>query len=244
MKDYEPWQVWGTRSEVEATLVARATGDLPEMESTKQLVKLVSEVYEPNMRILDVGCNVGHYLRGLRRLDPAVNYVGVDAYSTYIEKAKAIYGQSERVAFYVKDIMQPIFPENPFDVVFCCNVILHLPDFKTPVRNLLESTKSVCLIRTLIGEHTTIVKRLNKHVFDKEGNPLDYTYQNTYEENYFVNYIKDLGWNVEVIDDEFDPEVLNNEFISVKKGSGTRIVGGKQADGDIIFQWKFIKITR
>lgn len=241
---YEPWQVWARKPETEAIDEARARGDLPEMESAKQLVRLVSEVYQPGMRILDIGCNVGHYLRGLRRLDPNIRYVGVDAYPHYIEKAKAIFGEDERAAFLVKDIMEPLFPDDAFDIVFCCNVILHLPDFKIPIRNLVESTKRVCFIRTLLGENTTIVKRVINHVFDANGNPLDFVYQNTYKLDHVVNYItKDLGCDVEVIEDEFDPEAIANEFTRVKKGAGTRIVDGRQVEGNIIFEWKFLKIT-
>ena len=245
MVKYEPWQIWRRKPEVEATLEGRATGDLPEMESTKQLVELVSQVYRPGMRVLDVGCNVGHYLRGLRKLDPDICYVGVDAYPYYIEKAKAILGEDERTSFLVKDILQPLFPDSPFDIVFCCNVILHLPYFEVPVRNLVESTKHVCFIRTLLGENTTIVKLIRNHVFDAKGEPLDYSYQNTYKLDQVVDYAtKDLGCRVEVIEDQFNPRVITNEFTRVKKGSGTRIVDGKQVDGNIIFEWKFLKIIR
>ncbi|MBC8273359.1 MAG: methyltransferase domain-containing protein [Chloroflexi bacterium] len=242
---YEPWQVWGTRPEVESTLEARGTGDLPEMECTKQLVALVREVYQPGMRVLDVGCNVGHYLRGLRRLDPKLCYVGVDAYPYYIEKAKAIFGEDERTAFLEKDIMEALFPDDPFDIVFCCNVILHLPYFEVPIRNLVESTKRVCFVRTLLGENTTIVKLVRNHVFDAKGEPLDFSYQNTYKLELVADYItRDLGCGVEVIEDEFDPKVIADEFGQVKKGSGTRVVDGKQVDGNIIFGWKFLKITK
>ncbi|MBA7689002.1 hypothetical protein ES703_97494 [subsurface metagenome] len=113
MVKYEPWQVWERQPEIESTLELRAKAELPEMESTKQLVKLISEVYRPGMRILDVGCNVGHYLHGLRRLDPKLCYVGVDAYPYYIEKAKAIFGEDDKTTFLVKDIMKPLFP-TPF----------------------------------------------------------------------------------------------------------------------------------
>ena len=63
------WRVWNRNIDPERTLLQRATGELPEMECTKQLVDLVSEVYQPNMKILDVGCATGHYLLGLLRID-------------------------------------------------------------------------------------------------------------------------------------------------------------------------------
>ena len=59
-----------------------------------------------------------------------------------------------------------------------------------------------------------------------------------------MNYIRDLGWNVKVIDDEFASQVLADEFTRVKRGVGTRIVGGKQVESNIIYEWKFVEITR
>ena len=49
---------------------------------------------------------------------------------------------------------------------------------------------------------------------------------------------------VEVIEDEFNPEVIAREFTSVKKGAGTKIIDGKQVDGNIIFEWKYLKILK
>jgi len=237
------WQQWGRRPEIEWTLVDRGRGLLPEMECTKQLVRLVSEVYRTGIRVLDVGCNVGHYLRGLRRLDATLDYTGVDAYEHYIEQARGIFADDPYAHFDVRDVFEPLFPDNPFDIVFCCNVILHLPDFRLPVRNLLASTKEVCFIRTLLGDHTTIVKRAVAQDFDDEGNPLDFIYQNTWHSDYFVGFIRQLGWNVELISDEFDSSVLQREYKTVKRGKGTHIVDGRQADGNIIFNWIWAKIT-
>lgn len=238
------WKQWAKRPEVEQTLIDRAKGVLPEMESTKQLVTLVRKVYQPGMRVLDVGCNTGHYLRGLRRIDPKLDYTGVDAYAVYIDQAKMVFADDKNVKFEVKDIFEPLFPEQPFSIVFCCNVLLHLPDFRTPVRNLLDSTKNVCFIRALFGEYTTIVKRAMTPVFDNDGDPCDFVYQNTLQQEYFAKFVQALGWNIEWIADNFDPNVLASEFNTIKKGRGTRIVDGKQVDGNIIFNWMWAKLTR
>ena len=241
---FKNWQVWGNRPhETEKTLADRATGKLPEMESTKQLVELVSSVYEPKMKILDVGCNAGHYLRGLRRFSSELDYTGVDAYEHYIKKAKEIFSNDPHAKFEVRDIFDPLFPDNPFDIVYCCNVLLHLPDFRKPVQNLLSSTKRVCFIRTLLGNNTSLVKTAKTQNFDDEGNPTDYFYQNTWNREYFVDFITNLDWKVEVISDKFDSTVLQNEHQKVKEGKGTKIIGDKQVDGNIIFNWTWLKIT-
>jgi SAM-dependent methyltransferase len=238
------WQQWADRPEVEQTLALRATGELGEMESTKQLVDLIGAVYKPGMTVLDAGCNVGHYLRGLRRLDPELSYTGVDAYEVYIDRAHEVFAEDPNTRFEVKDIHAPLFPEEPRDIVYCCNVLLHLPDFRTPLANLLESTREVCFVRTLLGESTTIVKRAMTEEFSEDGEPLDFVYQNTWARDHFLSCVRELGWRGELIEDRFDPAVLAREHSSLKKGTGTGVIDGRQVDGSILFNWEWVKITR
>ena len=88
---FEKWQLWGTKPELESKHnIERLQGKLSEMESTKQLVKIISKLYEPEMNVLDVGCNVGHYLLGLRKKFAMLNYTGVDAYEYYINEDHAL----------------------------------------------------------------------------------------------------------------------------------------------------------
>ncbi len=243
---YEPWQVWGRQPDVEGSLSLRAAGELGEMESTKQLIKLIKQVYQPGMRILDVGCNVGHYLHGVRRLGQDIEYRGVDAYAHVVNKAKDYFRHDTQASFEVKDATQTIYPNDPYDIVFCCNVILHLPFCKPAVKNLIDSTKQYCFIRTLLSDHpTTIVRQCAENQFDEKGNPTEWVFQNTYNIQFFTDYIRSLGCDAEVIDDEYDPSVLDQEAKSLKRDGGTRIVGsGLQADGNILFNWKWVKITK
>ena len=245
---YKDWQQWGKDPDSESRYnVERVKGTLSEMESTKQLVKLISSVYEPGMRILDVGCNVGHYLTGIRKKFPNLDYTGVDAYDSYINKAKHAFENDLHAKFEVKDIFEPIYPNELFDIVYCCNVIQHLPDFRTPVTNLLNSTKKVCFIRTFLDDNTTIVKSPIADKYDNVGEPLDFYYLNTWNKDYFVDFIKKLGWRVELIDDEFNPGPIQKEFESTKineRDKGTRIIGNMQVVENIICSWKWVKITK
>lgn len=238
------WELWAKRPEDEMKCnVERIHGNLPDMESNKQLVKLISEIYEPEMTVLDVGCNVGHYLLGIRKKLPQIKYTGVDAYEIYIETAKKAFSHDQNARFEIKDIHNPIFPNNPSDISFCCNVILHLPDFRIPVKNLLSSTKKVCFIRTLFGLRTSVVKIPEKSLFDDTGSPLDYYYYNTWEKNYFSKFVNSLGWNVEFIKDEFEPENIKNEYDGVKEKKGTTIIDGYQVIGNIMANWEWAKLT-
>ncbi|MCK4822948.1 class I SAM-dependent methyltransferase, partial [bacterium] len=125
--DKNNWRIWETDPSVESSLLRRATGELPEMESTKQLVELVKEVYEPGMKILDVGCGPGHYYRGLRQIDESIKYTGLDATKPYIDFAKNAFSGTN-AKFIVGDIFNIPDEIGEFEIVVCCNVILHLPD--------------------------------------------------------------------------------------------------------------------
>ena len=244
---YKPWEIWAENSECEGTLVERAKGNLPEMESTKQLVKLISEIYQPGMKVLDAGCNTGHYLKGLRRLDENLDYTGIDAYEVYISQANEIFKNDNNADFILKSLLDENFLFNEkYDVTFSCNVLLHLPGFKLPMKNILENTKEYCFIRTLFGKRSTIVRLASEEGMDyqEDGNPIKYIHQNTYDRLVFSDYVKSLGWKIEFIKDEYNPEILATEHKTLKKGSGTNIIDGKQVDGNIIFNWEWAKIYK
>lgn len=239
------WRIWEIDPSVESTLLKRATGELPEMESTKQLVELVKEIYKPGMRILDVGCGPGHYYRGLKRIDESINYTGLDSTRPYIEFAKKVFKETE-AKFIIGDIFDIPEEIGKFEIVICCNVILHLPDFKIPVKNLLKSCKGYCFIRTLISDKTYLHRLVYDDEFDEMNNPKKFVHQNTYSFKLVKDYIDSLGkYSVKLIDDKFDARALDTEFDNVKNRdvAATRILNGFQVSGNLIFEWKWLKIS-
>ena len=67
---------------------------------------------------------------------------------------------------------------------------------------------------------------------------------NTYQTVGFTSFINKLGYIAEVIEDKFDANILNAEINDIKGGKGTRVVEGMQADSNIFYLWKWIKITK
>ena len=62
---------------------------LPEMESSKALAKILKKQIFENDNVLDVGCGCGHYLKSLlSEIGVPFKYTGVDATNYYIELAK------------------------------------------------------------------------------------------------------------------------------------------------------------
>ena len=55
------WRIWNKNDSVEERTYCRAAGELPEMESAKQLRKILGNINK-NESVLDVGCAAGHFL--------------------------------------------------------------------------------------------------------------------------------------------------------------------------------------
>jgi 2-polyprenyl-3-methyl-5-hydroxy-6-metoxy-1,4-benzoquinol methylase len=244
----DTWRIWDRDHSVEQRAYRRATGELPEMECTKQLVELVASIYSPGMTVLDVGCAAGHYYNGLRRVDSSIRYCGVDATSAYIEFARRHFNSSPHATFEIGDIFElPREYGQAFDIVFCCNVLLHLPSIQVPLRNLIRASKRYCIIRTLLSKKTHLSRLLYSDAFDDNGNPTDFVYQNTYSYDLVRKTIAEIGdYKVEFIDDRFDPGAINAEYLSHSdiQSAVTRVQGDLQIAGSKVFEWKWILVTK
>ena len=116
----EDYQFWNREKEYGDVLHERATGKKEEMESSKALCKILSPFYRRRMKVLDVGCGPGHYLKSLRRLDENMDYTGMDITEYYIQMAKKAF---DGIPFYLGDIYNIPFGDNSFDIVLCSNVL-------------------------------------------------------------------------------------------------------------------------
>ena len=151
-----------------------------------------------------------------------------------------------KVDFLNADIFDLNGQINSYDIVFCCNLILHLPDFRVPIKNLLSVTEKYCFIRTLISDRTYLNKFLHSDDFDKNGNPTNFVFQNTYNYSLLANYINSLGnYKIDLIEDEFNADNINKEFndFNNKQPGVTNVVENKQISGNMIFEWQWLKIT-
>jgi ubiquinone/menaquinone biosynthesis C-methylase UbiE len=253
------WKFWEKASAYGDVLYKRAIGELEEMESAKALAKTISNYYRPGMKILDVGCGPGHYLRSLRlRVDKHIDYTGVDATKYYIQLAKKAFGK--KPGFFVGDILNLKFKDNAFDMVTCNNVILHLPPPPTKaISELLRVSKKFVVIRTVFGERNYIIKEVRSQdeeiknrlknegdLIKKNGDPTRFNFFNLYTTDYLNNIIKKIGHDIKIkIFDDNDWVAFDNRRVSGVSGrTATRVVDGKQVSGNIILDWKFIVLEK
>src|SRR3989338_7233675 len=162
-------KVWGTDPAYGEVFYARATGKAPEMESSKATARQLKGLLVPDASVLDVGCGAGHYLRSLRREHPfPFSYDGADVTPNYIRLAKKAYADDPLAHFRVAPVEKLPYAAKSFDIVLCCNVLLHLPAIVKPLRELWRVTRGTMLIRTLIGGSTFRIKQVNETARSEE----------------------------------------------------------------------------
>lgn len=248
MKDN--FKIWDYDKDYGEVLYKRATGTLPEMECSKSFCEILRKVYRPGMKLLDVGCGAGHYLRSLiNRIDKSINYTGIDATEKYINLAKQAFGK--RARFLRGDINNLPFNDNSYDIVACNNVILHLPPPPIlPIRELIRISSRFVIIRTVIGKRNYIVKEIripeelsNAQIEEKNNNFSYYNYFNFYTTNYISQILTHINSNLkfEFVDDNNYSEFDNTEHLT---NTATKVINGMQISGNLLLDWKFIVIDK
>lgn len=250
----ENWFIWKYDAAYAETMQKRATGDLPEMESAKALCQVLEPYYREGMTLADIGCGGGHYLHSLRqRLDPAINYTGVDATDRYVRMAREAFPE---VPFFVGDIHALPFGDESFDLVTCCNVVSFIPP--PPVnalKELLRITRKHLVIRVTIGERNYIIKELRGHgdgscepvseidLVKSEADLELFSYHNMYTESYYREVLPRLapGAKLEFLKDDFWQSFDNRPLSDV---TGTRLIGGQQVAGNLLLDWRFIVVSK
>ena len=241
------WKIWENNSGIERS-TQRVKGTLPEMECAKQLTSLVRKIYKKGNKILDFGCASGHFYYSLKKIDKNIQYTGFDATKPYIQFAKKHFQNFHNVNFENQNIFfLPKKYNKKFDIVFCSNVLHHLPSIDLPLKNLLSATKKYCLIRTLVSNNTHLSKfypndKMKKNILDS------FQFQNTYSYNLIRKKILKIGkYNIKFIDDKFSGKAINKEYkkYKSKRYPGlTKYLDKVQISGSKVFQWKWIFIKK
>jgi len=252
----EDWRVWDEEKEYGDVFFKRATGSLPEMESSKAAAKAVNKIISDQDSLLDVGCGTGHYLKSLiSGVDKSFSYTGADATGYYIELAtKAWSGVADSnenvlsVKFKQADIFNLPFEDQYADVVMCNNVLLHLPSVATPIQELIRTAKKYVVIRALIGNSTFRTKQVHEpEVFDENGEPENFHFYNIYSENYISSLlngndcVKSFSFSSDT-DYNVDNITKSMTDYSEEPTDITTIVNGMQVNNYIIQPWQFLII--
>jgi ubiquinone/menaquinone biosynthesis C-methylase UbiE len=243
----DAWRTWNNDKRYGEVLFKRATGEFPEMESSKALARLIKTLLKPGNSVLDVGCGAGHYLRSLRReIGRNFTYTGVDATEHYLELARKAFPGEKDVTFTRGDIYQLPFPAGSFDIVTCNNLLLHLPSIEKPVSELIRVARSSIVIRSLIGDRSFRIQDLEilGDEFDSEGNPKQFHFYNIYSRDYFTHLLKGFPRvrSTRFVEDwEYEPAAIERSATENEgKLDASHMLGKWQRNGYILQPWAFV----
>jgi len=105
--------------------------------------------------IADIGCGEGSNLLFIRSQFPKAKLFGFDVSNTAIEAAKL----NVNAEFALLDIQKEV-PLQKFDLVFCSDVVEHLEDDITAIRNIKQITNGYAVIATVQGRMRTNEKNI------------------------------------------------------------------------------------
>lgn len=93
--------------------------------------------------VLDVGCGIGHWGQMLSTVLPEkVKITGIDREPVWVEKAQQrVKGFEDRFEYKVGLVEEIPFPKNTFDIVTCQTVLIHVPDVKLVIGEMLRVLK-------------------------------------------------------------------------------------------------------
>jgi ubiquinone/menaquinone biosynthesis C-methylase UbiE len=231
MSEKRIWErLWQERAYGEL-MRKRALGKEPEMEQAKQLVKLVREVYKPGMKILDIGCGVGHFYPSLKKIDSNISYHGVDVSKHYLKLARSVFAKEKNFRVSKGDIFDLRFKDDSYDIGICYMVLPYIPNWKKAVGELVRVTKKHLFIRLLLSDFTYIIKIYKKG--HRKNAP--YEFYNIYSEKEFVNFLKASGArSVDILEDEVKIKMKRKKELPFS----TYTYGKLQIIGNIILTWK------
>ena len=108
--------------------------------------------------VLDVGCGEGSNLKFIKSLDTdkEIKFAGIDISKNAIAQAKK---ESKNNSFFVMDCQKEKL-DKKFALVICSDVVEHLKDDDSAIRNLFEMTEKYCLIATMQGRMRKFEKNI------------------------------------------------------------------------------------
>lgn len=185
-----------TGSEYTGLLLKRLTGEVPELTWLKQCRHLLSPHLRAGVTVLDVGCAVGYAFNALKDFD--ILYTGLDIEEEYLNLAKEYFAATPQVQFIHYDITSP--PVQHAEIVLCSAILEHCPTLMPALKNLVEMTQRILVLRTFLGEIEHLHKipspvQAYRTTHDKHNN--QYAFKDV------LGYLAQEGFHSKIYRDEY-----------------------------------------
>ena len=157
-----------------------------------------------NISINDMGCNMGHFYKGIKKRQLKYSYNGYDLDEIYLQKARQCFPEIAN-RFKCLDICND--KPDLADVSVASAVLEHVPDFNSALNNILITTKTLCILRTYSAILTINDKLL------KSGAEYPYAINQNSFEKIFLIFQKN-GFDATIIRD------VHTDSMPIHKGNG------------------------
>jgi 2-polyprenyl-3-methyl-5-hydroxy-6-metoxy-1,4-benzoquinol methylase len=121
-----------------------------QLKKIRPNIEDLKSVLLPEDELVDVGCYQGHLYRELKHQ----KYTGIDLFEDNLNVARF---EHPGASFLAGDLFSL---EGLWDVVFCCRVLVHIPDFDKAVERLRSCARKHCAIVIPMGEDKTEKERI------------------------------------------------------------------------------------
>lgn len=122
----------------------------------RMIVRLIRGVYPINS-VLDAGCGMGVNLKVIRKHFPGLEMTGTDLSGDILRIAENYVGKDTHIRYVPLDIGKSALDEQ-FDLVLCSQVLEHIEDDVTAIRNLASMTGRYLLITVPGGAYNSTSK--------------------------------------------------------------------------------------
>lgn len=114
----------------------------------KPLIETAREFLTPNTEILDVGCGHGQLASLLPKIK---SYTGVDCNHHFLDRARQLHPE----CVFTTELAERLpWPDKFFDITFCADVLVHVPEPEVVIRELARVTRRVVFCRVRTGNPT------------------------------------------------------------------------------------------
>lgn len=156
-------------------------------------IDVLIENLKDGSRILDVGTAIGDYPKYLTEIcNKDFEVIGIDSSFNMIKKAKT---NAPKATFEVIDMRKLNYPKNSFDAIICFATLIHVDD--TSALNILEKFDYMLKEGGIIIINAMEHIKGPKEICEKEPfNPKYNTYFNRYTKKFFLDWFKNMNYEV------------------------------------------------
>jgi len=158
---------------------------------------LLNSIPQKNMQeIVEVGAGEGHISEYIFSSFSKSNIILTDIYKERLDEAKTKLGQHSNITFQKEDICQLTFADESLDLVVCCEVLEHIPDYKKGLSEIYRVLKKNGYFLISVPKEP-LWRILNmargKYLKDFGNTP---THVNHWSSNGLKNLVKNSGFDI------------------------------------------------